>query len=128
MKKVSLLCLIFVSFLFSSEMKELKSIDEIEENKNAFLIFSTEYCPWCSRQKRVLEEIDVIRDDLQIFYVNDSSAITKELLKKNSFSIKYFPTSYILEKSEGELTILYEFQGYQSKENILRVLDDEDSF
>jgi len=128
MGKIVFLIFILSSYLISSEIKELKTLDEIKEDKKTFLIFSTTYCPWCAKQKRVLEEIDVIRDDLYMFYVNDSSDIFKKLLEKYSFSIKYFPTSYILEKSEGDLTILYEFQGYQKKENILKVLDDEDSF
>ena len=128
MRKAFLLLCFFITFSFSFEIKELKNINEIEENKNTFLIFSTTYCPWCAKQKRVLEEIDIVKDDLQMFYVNDSSDMYKELLKKYSFSIKFFPTSYIVVKEEDELQILYEFQGYQKKSNILKVLNDEDSF
>ena len=128
MRKAFLLLCFFITFSFSFEIKELKNINEIEENKNTFLIFSTTYCPWCAKQKRVLEEIDIVKDDLQMFYVNDSSVMYKELLKKYSFSIKFFPTSYIVVKEEDELQILYEFQGYQKKSNILKVLNDEDSF
>ncbi|TLP38271.1 thioredoxin fold domain-containing protein [Arcobacter arenosus] len=128
MGKIVFLIFMLSSFLISSEIKELKTFDDIKEDKKNFLMFSTDYCPWCAKQKRVLEEIDIIRDDLYMFYVNDSSDIFKKLLKKYSFSIKYFPTSYVIEKSDGELIILYEFQGYQKKENILKVLNDEDSF
>ncbi len=128
MGKILFLIFMLSSFLISSEIKELKTFDDIKEDKKTFLMFSTDYCPWCAKQKRVLEEIDIIRDDLYMFYVNDSSDIFKKLLKKYSFSIKYFPTSYVIEKSDGELIILYEFQGYQKKENILKVLNDEDSF
>lgn len=128
MGKILFLIFMLSSFLISSEIKELKTFDDIKEDKKTFLMFSTDYCPWCAKQKRVLEEIDIIRDDLYMFYVNDSSDIFKKLLKKYSFSIKYFPTSYVIEKSDGELIILYEFQGYQKKENILKVLNNEDSF
>ena len=82
MRKAFLLLCFFITFSFSFEIKELKNINEIEENKNTFLIFSTTYCPWCAKQKRVLEEIDIVKDDLQMFYVNDSSDMYKELLKK----------------------------------------------
>lgn len=128
MRKVIFITLFLLCSLFSSEIKELKSIDEIKENKNTFLVFSTTYCPWCSKQKRVLEEIDIEKDDFQMFYVNDSSEIYKDLLNKYSFTIKFFPTSYIVVKEEGKLDILYEFQGYQKKASILKVLNDEDSF
>ncbi len=128
MGKIVFILTLFMSIIFASDLKELKSIKELKEDKTTFLIFSTSYCPWCSKQKRVLEEISIEKDDLDMFYVSDSSKVFSELLKKYSFSIKYFPTSYIVEKSEEDLTILYEFQGYQKKENILKVLNDEDSF
>lgn len=128
MKKLIILFCFFASSLLASEMKELNSLDELQKDKNIFIVFSTTYCPWCSRQKRVLEEIDVIRDNLQLVYVDDTSRLSKELISKYALSVKYYPTTYIAQKDEDGLVILYEFRGYQSKSNILKVLDDEDSF
>lgn len=128
MKKLIVLFCFFTLTLFASEVKELKNFDEIKEAKNTFLIFSTSYCPWCAKQKRVLENIDVVRDDLETFYVNDSSDMFKELLKKYPFVIEFYPTSYLLKKINGKLEILYEFQGYQKQSNIIQVLDDVASF
>lgn len=128
MKKLFFIFIFFASCLFSSEIKQLENIDEIVEDKITFLVFSTDYCPWCAKQKRVLENIDVKRDNLQMFYINDSSKLFETFIKEYSLSIKYFPTTYIIIKEEGELSILYEFQGYQRESNILKVLDDENSF
>lgn len=127
MKKLLILFFLTLS-LIASDIKELKSLDEIQEGKNTFIIFSTTYCPWCARQKRVLEDIDVIRDDLQSFYVNDTSKIYKELLSEYAFVVEFFPTSYIVIKEEGKLEILYEFEGFQKQSNIIQVLDDVASF
>ncbi|MGB6328952.1 MAG: thioredoxin family protein [Halarcobacter sp.] len=127
MKKFILFCL-FISSVFASEIKVLKNIEELKENKNIFLMFSTESCPWCAKQVSILEDIQKEKKDLEIFKVNDDTLVYKELLKKYSFVIKYYPTSYIVTKEDGNLNINYEFQGYQKKKNILAVLNDEDSF
>ena len=127
MKKFILFCL-FISSVFASEIKVLKNTEELKENKNIFLMFSTESCPWCAKQVSILEDIQKEKKDLEIFKVNDDTLVYKELLKKYSFVIKYYPTSYIVTKEDGNLNINYEFQGYQKKKNILAVLNDEDSF
>lgn len=128
MRKVFLILFIFVTFLFSSQIKELKSLDDISEDKITFLVFSTDFCPWCAKQKKVLEDIAKTRDNLQIFYIDESNDLYEKLSIDHSLSIKYFPTTYVILREEGELSFLYEFQGYQRKSNILSVLDDENSF
>lgn len=127
MKKIILFCL-FVSSIFASEIKILKDIKEFKEDKIIFLMFSTSSCPWCAKQVSILKDVQKEKKDLEIFKVTDDSLIYKELLKKYSFVIKYYPTSYIVTKEDGELNINYEFQGYQKKKSILAVLNDEDSF
>ena len=127
MKKIIIFCL-FISSLLASEIKVLKSVDELKEDKTIFLMFSNASCPWCTRQASILADIQKEKEDLDIFKVDDASLVYKELLKENSFVIKYYPTSYIVTIEEGEIFINYEFQGYQRKKNILAVLNDEDSF
>lgn len=127
MKKIFLLCFLF-SFLFGSNIKELNNINELEENRVIFLMFSTSYCPWCIRQTNTLEKIQEKRKNLQIFNVKDESKIYKELLAKYPFVIEFYPTSYLVSKENGELEINYEFQGYQKEENILKVLDNENNY
>ena len=127
MKRFILFCL-FISSVFASEIKVLKNIEELKENKNIFLMFSTSFCPWCAKQVSILEDIQKEKKDLEIFKVNDDTLVYKELLNKYSFVIKYYPTSYIVTKEDGDLNINYEFQGYQKKKNILSVLNDEDIF
>ncbi len=118
-----------ISTLFSSEIKVLKSIEQLKEGKNIFLMFSIDSCPWCIKQISVLEDIqEEKKDDLHIFKVNNNSLVYKELLRTSSFVIMFYPTSFIIKKEDGELNINYEFQGYQKKKNILSVLNDEDNF
>ena len=127
MKKLFML-VIFTSFLFSSSIKELSSINQLEENKIIFMMFSTSFCPWCIKQTNVLESIQEQREDLQIVKVKDNSKIFKELLDKYPFVIEFFPTSYLVRKENGKLSISYEFQGYQKEKNILEVINDKDNF
>lgn len=126
MKKLLLLVISFISLF--AEIKELKTFDELESNKNIFIMFSTDYCPWCIRQTKVLDEISKEKEDWQIVKVKDDSKIYKELLEKYPFVIEFFPTSYIISKKDDELHIKYEFQGYQKKSEILSTMKDEDSF
>lgn len=127
MKKFILFCFL-ASILFASEIKVLKNIEELQEGKNIFLMFSIPSCPWCVKQISVLEKIQKEKDDLDIFKVNNDSLAYKELLKETSFVVVFYPTSYLVKKENGELNINYEFQGYQKKKNILSVLNDEDNF
>lgn len=127
MKNLILIC-IFISSLFSSEVKTLKDISELKEGKTIFLMFSTSYCPWCTKQAYVLENIELYRDDLLLFRVKDNSDVYKELLDKYPFVIEYFPTSYIVSMEGNDLDIIYEFKGYQKEKNILNVLKDSDLF
>ncbi len=103
-------------------------MDEIEENRLTFLMFSTSYCPWCVRQTNTLEKIQKKREEIQIFKVKDDSKIYKELLEKYPFVIEFYPTSYLVNKNNGELEINYEFQGYQKEKNILEVIDNKDNY
>lgn len=127
MKKLILFCF-FVSTLFASEIKVLNNMEQLEEGKNIFLMFSIPSCPWCIKQISVLEDIQEEKNDLLIFKVNNNTSVYKELLKESSFVVMFYPTSFIVKKENGELNINYEFQGYQKKKNILNVLNDEDSF
>jgi len=128
MKKLFIIFFFLFSTLFASEVKILKSIDELSENKDIFLMFSTTYCPWCIKQARVLEKISEKRKNFQIFKVQDDTSIYKELLKEYPFVIEVFPTSYIVSKKDGKLDLRYEFQGYQKEKNILAILDDKENF
>ncbi|CAI8193634.1 MAG: protein disulfide isomerase family protein [Sulfurovum sp.] len=129
MKKLLFVWFFLVSSLFSFEIKELESISQIKKNQDVIIMFSTTYCPWCHRQTRVFNELGFKREDsLQIVKVNDNSEIYKELVKKYPFTIKYFPTSFLINYEEDDLFIIHEFRGYQNEESIVKVLDDEDRF
>lgn len=127
MKKLLLICFL-ISSLFASDIKIVKSIDELSEGKNIFLMFSTSYCPWCIRQTKVLENIQKKREDYQFVKVQDNTQFYKDLLKEYPFVVEFFPTSYIVRKEKGKLDIRYEFEGYQKEKNILSVIDDNDNF
>ena len=114
--------------LFSYEVTKLTSVDQIKENQDALIMFSTSYCPWCVRQTHELESIQASNEKLQIFNVKDKDPLYKELVKKYTFTIRFYPTTFIVEKDGNDLYIKYEFQGYQSEENILKILNDKDNF
>ena len=127
LKHFILLCLLFGS-LFAFEIKALKNIDELKEEQDALIMFSTTFCPWCRKQTAELESIKASNENIQIFYVKDRSALYKELTEKYPFTIRFYPTTFIVEKEEGELFIKYEFQGYQDEESILKILNDKDNY
>lgn len=127
MKKIFLFCFLVVN-LFASDIKILKNIDELSKDKNILIMFSTSYCPWCTKQTKTLKEIQEKREDIQIVKVQDNTQVYKDLLKEYPFVIDFFPTSYIVNKKDGKLDIRYEFQGYQKEKNILDVLNDKENF
>jgi glutaredoxin len=116
-----------ISFLIAADIKEIKSIKDLSSTKDIFLMFSIPSCPWCIKQLKVLKEIEKERN-LQIVKVEDSSSLYKELVKKYPFPVDFYPTTFIVSKEDNELNIDYEFQGYQKKNNITKVLDNKDNF
>ena len=126
MKKLFIL-LSLISFLIAGDVKEIKSIKDLSSNKDIFLMFSIPSCPWCIKQMKVLKEIKEDRD-IQIVKVEDGSEIYKELVDKYPFPVDFYPTSFIITKEDNELSIEYEFQGYQKKSNIINVLENKDNF
>ena len=127
MKKIFLLCF-FITLLITAQAKEFNSVKEIPSNKDIFLMFSIPSCPWCQRQLKVLEKIKKSRDDFEYMKVQDDNIIDEELIQYYPFPIEVYPTSFIVNKEEGELHIKYEFQGYQKKSSILKILDSDDEF
>ena len=127
MKKIFILGL-FISLLITSQAKEFNSIKDMPSNKDIFLMFSIHSCPWCERQLKVLEKIKDSRDDFEFMKVQDNNIIYEELIQNYAFPVEVYPTSFIVIKEEGELYIKYEFQGYQKRSSILKILDSDDEF
>jgi len=127
MKKIFIICL-FISLLISSQAKEFNSVKEMPSNKDIFIMFSIPSCPWCERQLKVLEKIQDSRADFEFMKVQDDNIIYDELMENYAFPVDVYPTSFIVNKEEGELHIKYEFQGYQKKSSILKILDSDDEF
>lgn len=126
MKKLFIF-LSMMSFLIASDIKEIKNIKDLSSNKDIILMFSISSCPWCIKQFEVLEKIKKDRD-LQIVKVKKGSGIYKELIEKYPFPVDFYPTSFIVIKEDNEISIKYEFQGYQRKSNIIKVLKSFDDF
>jgi len=127
MKKIFIICL-FIGLLISSQAKEFNSVKEMPSNKDIFIMFSIPSCPWCERQLKVLEKIQDSRADFEFMKVQDDNIIYDELMENYAFPVDVYPTSFIVNKEEGELHIKYEFQGYQKKSSILKILDSDDEF
>jgi len=126
MKKLFIL-FSMISFLIAKDVNEIKSIKDLSSNKDIFLMFSIPNCPWCIKQLKEVKEIKKNRD-LEVVKVEDGSEIYKELVQKYPFPVDFYPTSFIVTKEDNELSIEYEFQGYQKKSNIIKVLDTKDDF
>ena len=127
MKRIFILCF-FIFLLITSPAKEFNSIKDMPENTDIFIMFSIPSCPWCERQLRVLKKIKETRDNFEFMKVQDDNIIYDELVQNYAFPIEVYPTSFIVNKEDGQLNIRYEFQGYQKKRSILKILDSEDSF
>jgi len=127
MKKIFILCF-FISLLIIGQAKEFNSVKDMPSNKDIFIMFSIPSCPWCERQLKVLEKIKETRDNFEFMKVQDDNIIYEELIENYAFPIEVYPTSFIVIKEEGELHIKYEFQGYQKKSNILKILDSDNEF
>ena len=127
MKRIFILCF-FISLLITGQAKEFNSVKEMPSNKDIFIMFSIPSCPWCERQLRVLKKIKETRDNFEFMKVQDDNIIYDELVQNYAFPIDVYPTSFIVNKEDGQLNIRYEFQGYQKKRSILKILDSEDSF
>ena len=127
MKRIFILCF-FISLLITGQAKEFNSVKEMPSNKDIFIMFSIPSCPWCERQLRVLKKIKETRDNFEFMKVQDDNIIYDELVQNYAFPIEVYPTSFIVNKEDGQLNIRYEFQGYQKKRSILKILDSEDSF
>lgn len=128
MKKLFLVWFFLLSSLYSFEITEIKNINEIKKNQDVLIMFSTSYCPWCHRQTRVLNELGFKRESLQIVKVNDNSEVYKKLTKKYTFTIEYFPTTFLVNFQDDDMFVIHEFRGYQDANNIVKVLDDPDRF
>ena len=118
----------FISLLVAVQAKEFNSVKEMPSNKDIFIMFSIPSCPWCERQLKVLEKIKENRDNFEYMKVQDDNIIYEELIQNYAFPVEVYPTSFIVKKEEGELYIRYEFQGYQKRSNILKILDSDDDF
>ena len=127
MKKIFILCF-FITLLITGQAKEFNSVKDMPSNKDIFIMFSIPSCPWCERQLKVLEKIKETRDNFEFMKVQDDNIIYEELIENYAFPIEVYPTSFIVIKEEGELHIKYEFQGYQKKSNILKILDSDNEF
>lgn len=126
MKKLFIF-LSIISFLIAADLKEIKNIKELSSSKDIILMFSIPSCPWCIKQLEVLEKIKQDRN-LQIVKVEKGSGIYKELVERYPFPVDFYPTSFIVTKEDNEISIKYEFQGYQRKSNIIKVLKSFDDF
>lgn len=118
----------FISLLVISQAKEFNSIKDMPSNKDIFIMFSIPSCPWCERQVKVLKKIKENRDNFEYMKVQDDNIIYDELVENYPFPIDVYPTSFIVKKEDGILNIRYEFQGYQKRRSILKVLDSDDEF
>ncbi|MGB1227400.1 MAG: glutaredoxin domain-containing protein [Poseidonibacter sp.] len=127
MKKIFILCF-FISLLITGQAKEFNSVKDMPSNKDIFLMFSIPSCPWCERQEKVLKKIKESRDDFEYMKVQDDNIIYEELIQNYAFPIEVYPTSFIVNKEEGKLHIKYEFQGYQKRSSILKILDSDEEF
>ena len=126
--KIVLTLVFLITFLFSSEQKVINSIEDMSPKKDIFLMFSIPSCPWCIKQMRVLKEIKKTRDNFEVVNVKEGSNIYKQLVKDYPFPVDFYPTSFLVKKEDNKLDIRYEFQGYQKKSNIIKVLNSEDEF
>ena len=128
MKKLLFIWFFLISSLCAYDIKELQSISEIKKNQDVILMFSTSYCPWCIRQTNVFNEMAFKREKVQFLKVKDDSKVYKELIAKYPFTIKYFPTSFLVNFEDDDMFIIHEFRGYQNEANINKYLDDPDRF
>ena len=127
MKRVFILGF-FISLFVAAQAKEFNSVKDMASNKDIFIMFSIPSCPWCERQLKVLKKIKESRENFEYMKVQDDNIIYDELIENYPFPVEVYPTSFIVKKEDGILNIRYEFQGYQKKSSILKILDSDDEF
>jgi thioredoxin-related protein len=118
----------FISLFVAAQAKEFNRVKDRPSNKDIFIMFSIPSCPWCERQLKVLKKIKESRENFEYMKVQDDNIIYDELIENYPFPVEVYPTSFIVKKEDGILNIRYEFQGYQKKSSILKILDSDDEF
>lgn len=89
------------------------------ENKKVFLFFLGDHCSWCSKQKEVILQEEVVKklNDYIVCYVDLSER--KDLASK--YNVKVIPTYFIINKNEK---ILNKNIGYKNKNDFIKWLDN----
>ena len=85
-----------------------------DDDKKIFLLFTSENCPWCDKQKDVLTNPELVKKlkDYVVCFVDSKKE--KELSK--TYKVRSVPSYFILDKQEK---ILKKNIGYKSKEEFL---------
>lgn len=102
----------------SLELETFKGVDQILEGRYTFLMFGSDTCPHCIKQKKdfLIEKYNQRYNKMSFYYVNSKSKIYKEMSRNKIFKHDSYPTSFIVEKERGKLNVFDKFEGYTSPE------------
>ena len=123
MKKiVSLLLLLLINtnFLFSSSIDELKGLGyHIDKDKKVFVLFVTEHCKFCKKEKNILLSKKVKKllkeRNYQLIFAKDVPS---------DISIQAYPTFYAWENEVNGSTLIGFNVGFLPKKEIIELLND----
>ena len=114
----------FASFAYVAECSELSfySYEDAmqvakEQNKNVYVLFGGEHCPWCHKQKDVLLKDSVTKSlsDYVVCYVDTSEE--REISTK--YRIRTIPVSIIVDSEDG---VIKKNVGYMDEPKFLKWL------
>ena len=127
--KYILTLLLLIQFAYGERLKVIESLADIPKNKNVLLMFSMDFCPYCSRQESsILNKIKPQFPNIEYLKVKRGTNIFQELIETGNFGeVEYYPTSFILIKEEDStLFVKYPFKGWQRSRDIIKILNDKD--
>ncbi|MBD3841928.1 MAG: hypothetical protein IE909_08585 [Campylobacterales bacterium] len=128
MKKIIFITLLALN-IFAQEILQIESFNQIPKNKNIFMMFSMDFCPYCKRQeKSIINKVQPQFSEIIYLQVKNNTQLFKKLTATGLFDeADTFPTSYILSiNNNNEIHVKYVFKGFQHSSNIITVLKDKD--
>lgn len=127
--KYILTLLLLLQFAYGEKLKVIESLEDIPKNKNVLLVFTMDFCPYCSRQESsILNKIKPQFPEISYLKVKSGTKVFTQLIHTGNFGeVEYFPTTFILIKEDDDtIFVKYPFKGWQRSRDIIKILNDKD--
>jgi len=126
MKKLFILLFIFISFVYSQELRIYTSYDDAiktaqKEKKKVLMFIHADYCPWCDKMKE-----ETFKDEDTIAFINERfvflSVDREDPSYPDRFFPKYIPTTHLIEPNKQKN--IYSMPGFKPTEHLINELWD----